>query len=213
MFIVIALMLILLVLFAGAGDIRPRWLVPFFFALPLWLCLKIEAAGDAPAFAPRRFGMIAIAFMAGVLLILGLRTPVMGMLGRYERPNAPYGPAIEAILAAGKQRPSLIVASDEQLAGNVRLHAKDMPVAVPGFEHLQPVYVFDSSHPVLLIWRSKGEAVPAVAAELSAWLASQPALRGLKPASSDIARPYHYGRPADRYHFSYAWLYPAATAD
>ena len=213
MLIVIVLMLILLVLFAGAGDIRPRWLVPFFFILPLWLCLKIEAAGDVPAFAPRRFGMIAIAFMAVVLLILGLRSPVMGMLGRYERPNVPYGPAIEAILATGKQKPSLIVASDEQLAGNVRLHAKDMPVAVPGFKHLQQVYTFNSSHPVLLIWRGKGESVSAAPQMLTAWLSSQPALKGLKLAGSDIARPYHYGRAGDRYHFSYAWLYPAATAD
>lgn len=214
MFIVITVMLVLLVLFAGAGDIRPRWLVPFFFALPLWLCLKIEAAGDVPASAPRRYGSIAIAFMAVVLLVLGLRTPVMGMLGRYERPNVPYEDGIGAILGHGKDRPSLIVAADQQLAGNVRLQAKDVAVVVPGFEHLAPAYRFDGTHPVLLIWRGKADAMASpLPAELSAWLASQPALKGLTPAPADIARPYLYGRPADRYHFTYAWLYPAATAD
>jgi 4-amino-4-deoxy-L-arabinose transferase-like glycosyltransferase len=210
MFIAVVLMLVLLVLFAGAGDIRPRWLVPFFFALPLWMCLKIEAAGTVPEAGPRRFGMIAIGFMAVILLILGLRTPVMGGLGRYERPNTPYGPAIEAILASGRDRPSLVVASDQQLAGNMRLHAEDIPVAVPGFEHLEPANIFDSRHPVLLVWRGKGESVPALPRELSDWLAARPAFKDMKPTAQDIALPYHYGRAGDVYHFDYAWLYPGA---
>jgi 4-amino-4-deoxy-L-arabinose transferase-like glycosyltransferase len=210
MFAATAIMLVLLVLFAGAGDIRPRWLVPFFFPLPLWLCLKMEAAGDVPETGPRRFAGMAAAFMTVILLILGLRTPVMGWLGRYERPNVPYGPAIEAILASGRNRPSLAVAADQQLAGNIRLQAKDIAVTVPGFEHLEPVYTFDSAHPVLLVWRGKGEPVPAVPRELSEWLTVRFAFKDLKPVVRDIARPYHYGRPGDVYHFSYAWLYPAA---
>lgn len=209
MFIAIAAMLVLLVLFAGAGDIRPRWLVPFFFPLPLWLCLKIEAAGTLTERGPRRYGMIAIAAMAIILLILGLRAPVMGWLGRYERPNVPYRPAIEAILASGKDRPSLVVAADQQLAGNVRLNAPDIAVAAPGFEHLEPSYTFDAKHPVLLIWRGKGEPMPAPPAGLSGWLAARPAFSALKPVAREIARPYHYGRTGDVYHFSYVWLYPA----
>jgi 4-amino-4-deoxy-L-arabinose transferase-like glycosyltransferase len=209
MFAASLVLLVLLVLFAGAGDIRPRWLLPFFFPLPLWLCLKIEAAGDVPEVGPRRFAGIAVAFMVVILLILGLRTPVMGMLGRYERPNVPYGPAIEAMLASNKVRPSLVVAPDQQLAGNVRLHAKGIPVTVPGFEHLEPAYTFDSLHPVLLVWRGKGEPVPAVPHDLSDWLAARPAFKGLQPVAQDIARPYHYGRAGDAYHFGYAWLYPA----
>jgi 4-amino-4-deoxy-L-arabinose transferase-like glycosyltransferase len=211
MFAASLIMLVLLVLFAGAGDIRPRWLVPFFFPLPLWLCLEMEAAGEVSEEGPRRFAGIALAFMLVILLILGLRTPVMGELGRYERPNVPYGPAIEAILASNKDRPSLAVAVDQQLAGNIRLHGENIHVTVPGFEHLEPAYAFDAAHPVLVIWRGKGEPIPALPRELSDWLAARPAFKDLKPAAQDIARPYHYGRAGDVYHFSYAWIYPAAT--
>jgi 4-amino-4-deoxy-L-arabinose transferase-like glycosyltransferase len=213
MFAAIVVLLVLLVLFAGASDIRPRWLVPFFFALPLWLCLKIEAGGTVPAAAPGRFGAMSLIVMAAVPLILGLRAPVMGTLGRYQRPNVPYGPAIEAILAAGKDRPALIAAADQQFGGNARLHAPDIAVAVPGFAHLQPAYRFDATHPVLLLWRGRGEPSPSLPKELSGWLSAQPGLTGVKPEIGDIGWRYHFGKPNDRYHFGYAWLYPATTPE
>ena len=212
MFIAIVVMLTALVLFAGATDIRPRWLVPFFFPLPLWLCLKIEASDGTTDTAPRRFGRITVSIMILVLLVLAARTPVMGMLGRYERPNVPYDPAIKAILASGQDRPSLVAAIDQQMAGNIRLQAADIPIIVPGFKHLQPVYPFDTGHPVLLVWRDRGNAVPELPPELSAWLLAQPALAALTPETHDIALPYHYGRAGDVYHFSYAWLYPVPVS-
>lgn len=207
MWIAIVVMLVLIVLFAGATDIRPRWLVPIFFPLPLWLCLKIEAAGPVADDALRRYRRIAGAIMAAILLILGLRAPVMGALGLYERPNVPYQPAISAVLASGP-RPSLIVAADQQLAGNVRLSAADIPVADPRYPHLQPPYTASAAHPVLLIWRDKGEAVPDLPAELSGWLRTQPALDITKIVTQTIARPYYYSRSGDMYSFSYAWVYP-----
>ncbi len=208
MFVIEAIALAALVLFAGAVDIKPRWLVPFFVTLPLYLCLKIEASGATPEPAPRRFGMVALAIMTLVALALFARIPILGALGRYEKQNVPYGPAIEAILGAGKNRPSLVAVTDQQLSGNFRLHASDIPAAVPGFERLQPAYAFDMTHPVLLVWRDKGKAVAALPDGLATWLKAQPQLMGIEPVTHDIALPYHYGRAGDAYHFSYAWLYP-----
>ena len=213
LYIIQVIALVALVLFAGASDIKPRWLVPFFVTLPLYLCLKIQASGMISEAAPRRFGRMALAIMAIVAIALFARIPILGALGRYEKQNVPYGPAIEAILASEKNRPSLVAVSDQQLAGNFRLHASDIPATVPGFERLQAAYVFDAAHPILMVWRDKGAPVPTLPASLGKWLKGQPILGTMEPKARDIALPYHYGRAGDAYHFSYAWLYPGPAPE
>ena len=59
---------------------------------------------------------------------------VLGATGDYGKQNVPYGPAVAEILASNPDRPSVILASDHQLAGNLRLHAPDIPVTLPGYE-------------------------------------------------------------------------------
>ena len=92
--------------------------------------------------------------MVLVPLVLVTRPHVLGATGYYGKQNVPYGPAIAEILASNKDRPSIIVATEQQLAGNLRLHATDIPVTVPGYERFEQPYQFDATHPVLLVWRS-----------------------------------------------------------
>ena len=75
--------------------------------------------------------------MVLVPLVLFTRPHVLGATGDYGKQNVPYGPAIAEILASNKDRPSIIVATDQQLAGNLRLHAADIPVTVPGYERFE----------------------------------------------------------------------------
>lgn len=209
MFLLLVAALVLLVIFGGASNIKDRWLVPFFFLLPIYLCLKIEASGETVDIAPRRFGMIAIAIMIIVPLSLFARIPLLGAMGRYEKQNVPYGPAIEAILASSRQPPSIIATEDQQMAGNLRLHARGIPVMIPGYESFAEPYPFDPAHPVLVVWRNKGKADATMPAPLAAWIAREPPMRGSIVQARDIALAYHYGRAGDAYHFRYAWLYPA----
>ena len=102
--------------------------------------------------------------MVLVPLVLFTRPAVLGAMGEYGKQNVPYGPAIADILASNKDRPSIVLATDHQLAGNFRLHAADIPVTIPGYERLEQPYAFDATHPVLVVWRrSSGKAVPVPA--------------------------------------------------
>jgi 4-amino-4-deoxy-L-arabinose transferase-like glycosyltransferase len=209
MFLILIVALIVLVIFGGASNIKDRWLTPFLFMLPLYLSLKLDALNQTIANAPKRFGWIAVLIMIAVPLVLFARVPAAQYIGRYAKPNVPYQPAIEAILASGKDRPSIIVTADMQMAGNIRLNAPGIPVMVPGYEGFHKDYPFDATQPVLLIWRGKGEANAEMPEALERWYASQSDATVLTPA--DIAKPYHYGKPGDVYHFSYAWIYPKAA--
>lgn len=209
MFVILTIALTALVIFGGASLIKARWLIPFFFLLPLYLGLKIDASGGEIGAATRRFGLIALLIMLLIPLALFIRVAAPDATGHYEKLNVPYGPAINAIIASGSNRPAIIAAEDLQLAGNIRLHAPDIAVVVPGYERFQQSHAFDGAHPVLLIWRNKGIAAPALPEALAAWLRKQPGMGEARPAAADIARPYHYGYDGALYHFSYAWIYPA----
>ncbi|MCF3642723.1 glycosyltransferase family 39 protein [Rhizobium sp. TRM95111] len=202
----LVLALVCLVLFAGASHIKDRWLAPFFLVLPLYLCLKLEAAGAETERPLRRSLWIAGIIALIVPAVLFLRVPLARLTGDYEKVNVPYGPAITAILATSATPPGFVLVEDLQLAGNIRLHA-DVPVMVPGYERFgRPAAA--SNRPVLVIWREDGKAHPPMQQELTDWLTAHP---DLPPAgeTKDIGLPYHYGRDGDLYHFAYTWLMPS----
>ena len=210
MFVMSFVVLLLLVVFGGASYIKDRWLVPLLFLVPIYLGAKLEASGETVAGASRRFGAIVVAVMVIVPFVLFFRPIVLGAMGEYGKQNVPYGPAVDAILASGKDRPSIVLAIDHQLAGNFRLHAPDIPVVIPGYGNLSKPFAFDAAHPVLAVWRRDGKAAPKLSAGMSAWLDENAGLAGKAPDARDAAFSYHYGRAGDVYHFGYAWVYPAA---
>lgn len=210
--LVAATLLVLVLVLAGAATyIRHRWLLPIFFLLPLYLSAKIEALGEAPAGAPRRFGFVVAAILIIVPALLFCRPFVQGFLGEYSKKNVPYGPAIVEILRSGGHHPSIVVAGDIQLAGNVRLNAPDTAVTTPGYGHLERPFAFDATHPVLIIWRTwTGQSVAELPGGIRQWLDARTASADGQVEIQSVAMPYHYGREGDVHHFNYAWIYPAA---
>lgn len=204
--LITAAAIVLLVIFGGATQIKDRWLTPFFIALPLYLCLKLEAADLASERLLPRFMPIGIGAMVIIPLILLVRIPIHGMTGRYEKNNVPYGQAVQTIIAGEANRPSLILTSDQQMAGNIRLQEPDVPVMLPGYEAFLKPFAFDSTHPILVVWRNRGKADLPLPDGLAAWLSEHGGL-----AVSDIktvALPYHFSRNGDLYHFAYSYIYP-----
>jgi 4-amino-4-deoxy-L-arabinose transferase-like glycosyltransferase len=203
------LVLLVIVVLAGASNIKDRWLVPVFFLLPIYLCAKLEASGeDALPGAARRFGWIVAAIMILIPLAIFVRPLLGGVLGDYGKQNVPYGPAIAEILASNAQNPSIIVAGDRHLAGNMRLSVPGIPATAPGYSEYDRPYLFDAAHPILVVWRTLDGKVSANPSRyLWLWLEN----KGLADRPLDVrvaAAPYIYGREGDLYHFSYAWIYP-----
>jgi hypothetical protein len=209
-FLLMLLALIALIVLGGASAIHDRWLVPFFFTLPLYFSLKLEAHNQTIGNAPNRFGAIAVLILIAIPLVLAARVPAAMFVDRYSRINEPNRPAIEAILAAGQQPPSLILAEDAALAGNVRLGARTIPVITPSLSQFEKGYAFDATHPLLVVWRSQGgdKPVPEALAKL---LAFQVEAGAVTPAPQYIALPYHYGKAGETFRFGYAWIYPPAS--
>jgi 4-amino-4-deoxy-L-arabinose transferase-like glycosyltransferase len=201
--------LVALIVFGGASAIRDRWLVAVFFMLPLYLALKVDSLNQTIANAPNRFGTIALMILVALPLVLAVRVPAAHWTGRYTEINAPHKAAIEAILAAGRQQPSLILAEDAALAGNIRL-GTTIPVAAPWSTFLEKGYRFDENHPLLMVWRGGGADDTPMPEPLARLLAAQVEAGGVNPAPQTIALPYRYGRNGDAYRYGYAWIYPPA---
>lgn len=209
-FAVVILALVGLVLFGGVSSIRDRWLTPYFFMLPLYLSLKLDALNETIGNAPRRFGVIIAVIMIAVPVALVARVAVPHWTGRYGKLNVPYGPAIETIIAGGAHRPSLVLAEDLQLAGNIRLAATDIPVVVPGYQDFEKDRRFDEAHPLLVVWRDKENTAVPMPDDLARLLATLNGGGAVRLESGTVAQPYHFGRAGDVYGFAYAWVYPAA---
>lgn len=215
MFLALVVALVLLVVVGGASHIKARWLTPFFFLLPVYLALKIDLLDQPLGSAPKHFGRIVLFIMVVVPLVLFLRVPAARLTGDYKKINVPYQPAIEAILSTGRHRPALIATFEEQMAGNLRLNAPDIPVTTPGSAILQPPVPFDAEHPLLMVWRDEGKPEALLEPAMRAWHETFVRAATGKPPSGrieaqDSAHPYYYGRPGDLYHFRYAWVYPPA---
>lgn len=199
---------LVVVVLLGASNIKDRWLTPIYLVLPLYLCLKIEAANLASERQLKRFLPIGLALMVLIPLVLCVRIPLHGMLGKYEKLNVPYEAAVAQILASEPNRPSLILASDQQIAGNIRLNAPDIPVIIPGYGAFEQPFAFDATHPLLVVWRNRGRDTMPLPQDLSYWLAAH---GGLSVGETrTLALPYIFGKPGDLYHFAYAFIYPAA---
>ena len=208
-FLLVLILLVALIVFGGASAIPDRLIVPVFFAFPLYFSLKLDALNQTIGNAPKRFGMIAILILIAVPIGLAGRVPAAHWTGQYTRINVPYASAIETILAAGPHPPSVILAGDGELAGNIRL-GTGIPVIAPIYRQFEKGYVFDASHPLLVLWRGGDKGDAPMPEPLARILTAQVEAGAVEPVPQTIALPYHYGREGGVYRFGYAWIYPPA---
>jgi len=200
MMLVFVIGILLLIVFGGAAGIKDRWLVPMLFILPLYLCLKIEAAGVETDKAFRRFLPVVAVIMIGVPAVLYGSVAAARFTGHYERLNRPYAPMLETLRQQAE--PAAILAGDSLLAGNLRQDVPGVPVVSMDYPGFNPD--LSSRRPLLLVWlppRGGSEALPPAMAQ---WL--QANLGVPAPEALVIDAPYFYQRGDDRYRFGYAWV-------
>jgi hypothetical protein len=193
--------ILLLIVFGGAAGIKDRWLVPMLFILPLYFCLKIEAAGVATDRAFRRFMAIVTVIMIGVPAALYGSVATARFTGHYERLNRPYAGMLEILRKQAE--PAAVLAGDSLLAGNLRQDIPGVPVLSADYPGFHPDLA--GRRPLLLVWllpqKGGSEALPPDMAE---WL--QANLGASAPQASVIDVPYFYRRGGDSYRFGYAWV-------
>jgi 4-amino-4-deoxy-L-arabinose transferase-like glycosyltransferase len=196
---------LLIVLGIGATHIREKWLALIVVLLPLYLCLKIDAAGIETTGKLKRFAIPLFIMIFAVLIGVSARVVTSPMLGSYNNLNIPYDAFIGEITQNHTILPALVITEDVNLAGSVRLQLPQASV-ITAYNPPSPLAAgWRSAGPVLVIWRGKGELEPVLPEGLRQKLVEGGVASGdITPLFS--APPYHFGKGDDRYGFGYLWL-------
>ncbi len=189
----------------GATTISQKWLSPFLLILPLYLCLKIEAAGGFVR-RPQAVAVLAVptSLLAfGFLLYLTAGNMLAPFHGRYQKDSFPSVPFVRQVLAdAGSDsRPNFIVADGMALAAAARINAPEIPVAQPGIR--RSAAFITGQNRGLVIWNSAQTS--ALPAELDGFLRAN-GIDSAALVTKTMVVPYPYSGGRDTEHFNYAWI-------
>ena len=193
---------LLVVLGVAATHVREKWLVLFLVLIPLYLCLKIEAANIDLTDSLRRFFLLVLVIVLGALVLVSARAVVRPWFGDYSRLNIPYAALAEAVAQAEGQ-PALILANDKQIAGNLRMQFSGAQVTMPSPSNALPVDM--SKRPLLAVWHDDAQPEAPVPDLLRNALSAL-GIPDAAAAPRHLALPYLYGTGEDRYSFSYIWV-------
>jgi 4-amino-4-deoxy-L-arabinose transferase-like glycosyltransferase len=205
MFLVSLAIIGLIAIGMGATTISGKWLSPFLLILPLYLCLKIEAAGG---FAKRLDGVAKLALPSlllafGFLIYLTAGNVLAPIIGRYQKDSLPSVPFVRQVLAeAGYgDKPDFIVTGSTALAGSARIAAPEAAVFMPNF--VQAGDIDKGRGSGLVIWSgSDGMTLPA---HIEDYLRQQGFdTAALAPKTMDVPYPFSRGEKSEP--FNYAWI-------
>lgn len=177
-----ALVLAVAVAVTGVTGFKERWMHAFLLLVPIWLWLRIEAAGYLRRDSWRAPGVVAVAAFL-VLLVFGWRIAEDSYGPPFcDRCRAlvPYGELAAAIRSDGFAQ-GLVITTDEHLAGNLRLQFADSVVLAPVYAHYDPPSAPGGA--TVLVWPARlGEEVPASLLQLAQRRGKAP--QGLPPAAA-----------------------------
>ncbi|MCA1489746.1 ArnT family glycosyltransferase [Sinorhizobium alkalisoli] len=197
------LAVLLIVLGVAATHIREKWLVLYLLLLPLYLCLKIEAAKIDPMPGFKLFASLIATIVFGALVVVSGRAVVRPWFGDYSRLNIPYASFAEAIETSKGQQPAFVLTDDKQAAGNFRTQFANATVAMPS--RMDKIAGDSAKRPLLVVWHDKADAQPQLPDPLKQTLHELGVVvSGTTPR--ELALPYLYGSEADRYGFRYIWI-------
>jgi len=209
---VIYLGLLLVILAGGLDQIRDRYLTPYLLVLPLYICLKLDAAGIGERSQIITFVRIAAGAMVLIPAILVLRIVTSGWSGDYNYLNTPMDAYAEAIRADAGE-PSVIVGDMLPLLGSMRVQFPEVPAVLPEHPDFRPTVKPAADRPVVIGWMQwRDNPLPPLSEDLEAFVQTQygPLRRA---GMRTVMLPRNYGRPGDEYTFGYAWYVPAADGE
>lgn len=210
-FLSTAVILLALMVITTLTEFRDRWLLPFLFLLPLYFCLKLEAAGEPSPSDLKRSFYLPLAMMIALPIVMagGVLLPKL-FIKTYEHLNTPYASFVNTVAPAGGKRPVAVVTTAWLKAGNIRVNMPDTAVISTEYPGSDLSRQAIGSGPVLLVWNERDGRQSAMPPALIEWLTAKFGGTVELPAQNDVALPYYYGKDPDRYHFGYAWFYPKA---
>ncbi len=196
-------MVLVIVLALGVTNIRQKWLIVYLILLPLYLTLKIRAAGVDVK--PKLPGMLAAtsALTIGVLIILLFRGLVTPYYGRYSLVHIPYDRFAQAVRRDGFAEPQYVISSG-LVGGNLKIQFPKATVFIgnPTTEALPATWPAGAT--VLIAGTGDEGKLPENPGAALAALAARSSL----PPPTDIRHvevSYAGGDGEKKHAFYYAW--------
>lgn len=206
--ILIALaIIVLMVLFAGIDRVRDRWLTPVLMLVPLYLALKVDAAGvDTIRAGLRRFWVVAVIIMIAVPTALFARAYTAKYTGEYGYVSIPFDRLSKDLTEPLFGPPTIVVAGDGQLAGNIRFNQPTAHVITTQPITGQAPTDLSPYRRIIFVWRSGDGTVPGDIGKAFGAFASANGLDLSQAHVSILDYPYSWGKPGDQYQFGAAVL-------
>jgi 4-amino-4-deoxy-L-arabinose transferase-like glycosyltransferase len=186
----------------GATTISEKWLSPFLVLLPLYLCLKLDAAGADSSRSVARMLFPVAALALGFIGYMALGNVIGPRLGQYNKENLPSGPFLREVLAerAGTN-PAYVIAADPFLAASARIELPGARILWPSFGQTPLLDATERGLLGLIVWRVDGNEMPD---GLSAYLQAN-GLEAERLAPATRAVPYLFSGGRDTVSFGFAW--------
>ncbi|HEV7306162.1 glycosyltransferase family 39 protein [Ensifer sp.] len=202
--ILICLGVVLVIMLAiGATHMREKWLVLFLVLLPLYLALKVEAAGVETTLSVRPFLFLVAFIVVTTLVVVSARAVVRPWFGKFSRLSIPYSTLVDTVVSNEGREPALVFAPSKLVAGNVRTRLHGAKVFVPG--NASSPQPDDLTGPLLVVWSDGGKLDAPPPERLVAALKSL-GVPETEMIAKQLALPYLHGTRQDRYGFGYFWI-------
>ncbi|MEB2846271.1 glycosyltransferase [Rhizobiales bacterium RZME27] len=191
----------------GASSIRQKWLAPFLMLFPLYLCMKLDAAGVEARIGLKRLA-IAVLSVATLFIVYLFAANALGPLfGKQGKETVPYYAFVERILAEnGNERPTVIVTDNAYLGGAARILLPNALLRLPSERTLADATPTPAAGSTLVLWTGENPDAETQTppTELMEMLANY-GIAADAPAKT-MAVPYQFSGGAKSAKFSYMWL-------
>jgi lipopolysaccharide core galacturonosyltransferase RgtA len=205
--LILTLALVAVILATGAGNIKERWLDPFYLLLPLYLVAKIKAAQIDDVNASRRFTAIGLVIPPLSIMILTLRVVAAPLIGDYTKVNIPFA-GLAAALRHDGVVPAAVLSPNWHYAGNLKTQFNDVPsLSADQVEFTLPVFV-SAERPLLAVWPAAKGGGAGLPTSMQDWLTGTAQLSLVREGKFSL--PYVYGTDEELYTFDYALFAPPA---
>jgi len=196
--------IVLMILFAGVENVRDRWLTPVLLILPLYLALKVDAAGTGRQPGLSRIWGVAFVIMLLIPSILFGRIVSAPLTGVYQYQNYPFPALADTIRPIVSTKPTLIISANGYIGGNLRFNLPSTPVMTFTMPTGIRSFPLPPHEQILFVWGNRDGATPSGFPKEFADYLQESGLNSGNVETNIVGFPYNYGRPGDEYRFAYA---------
>lgn len=192
----------------GASSIRQKWLAPFLMVFPLYLCLKLDAAGAKAQDGLPRLAVAVLSVAALFAVYLYAANALGPRFGKFGKETMPYRAFVARVLAdSNNEHPAIFVSDATALVGAARILVPDARAILPGDGSLRNDLPAEPHGMALVIWTSAvaDMASPTAPSALMKLLATNGQPVAEVPAKT-LTVPYQFSDGAKSATFGYAWV-------